>query len=347
MFWLYRCRAPSVRAQSIQVIHSAWASAERGHEVTLAVVADRDGISSSEILSFYGLKPLANLHLRVLSSNNSMAGLQHRWVVARWLMAGGGVVVARSKRYAASLARLAGNRAQIVMEAHEVDSVQAQERGQDPRPDQVLEEQVLSACVGVIANCEGTAEVLRQAYPWAPDVAVLHNATHPGRARLPKGQGKGLVYAGSIRPDKDTDMLRHAPEPVDVLGPERPSDWGPDTSALIRFAGPVPHADLPDHLVRYAGLILTEGSGIFGQRLTSPLKLWDYLAVGRPIVAANTPAIRSACAGVGASFIPYEVGSPTSFREACAAVHGHRAKPVVRTWSQRAEELDRALESWL
>ena len=226
MFWLYRCRAPGVRAQSIQVIQSAWASASRGHEVTLAVQASRPGVGADEVLRFYGLTPVPTLRLNVLHPHNALAGVQHRFVLTRWLAQGGGVVIARSKRYADRLLAWAPGRVRVVLEAHEVDSAQAEERGQDPRELRALEARVLSRAVGVVANCEGTAKLLRAQHPSAPEMAVLHNATHVSRRRTPVGPGEGLGYAGSLRPEKDTANLQHTPLPLDVIGPERAPDMG-------------------------------------------------------------------------------------------------------------------------
>lgn len=347
MFWLYRCRAPGVRAQSIQVIQSAWASASRGHEVTLAVQASRPGVGADKVLRFYGLRPVPTLRLVVLHPHNALAGVQHRLVLAAWLAQGGGVVIARSKRYADRLLAWAPGRVRVVLEAHEVDSAQAEERGQDPRALRALEARVLSQAVGVVANCEGTAELLRAQHPSAPEMAVLHNATHVSRRRTPVGPGEGLGYAGSLRPEKDTAILQHAPLPLDVIGPERPAGWQDLGGVPTCFLGPVPHGELPDRLVRYSALILTEGGGLFGRSLTSPLKLWDYLAVGRPVVAADTPAIQAALASVGASAVPYTVGDVASFQRACRRAQDASVSPIVRTWDERAEQLDDALDRWL
>ena len=112
----------------------------------------------------------------------------------------------------------------------------------------------------------------------------------------------------------------------------------------LRFLGPVDHVAVPSALVDFSVLLLPLGRGLFGERLTSPLKVWDYMATGRPIVGANTAALRSAA---GAAFEPYEPGNAQDF---AAAIHRIQTDPklakervkaaVLRTWDDRAAELE-------
>ena len=353
MFWLYRPTAPAVRAQSIQVVHAAHASAVRGHHVTLCVQPDRAGRAASEILAFYGLAPVDGLDLRVLPVGNTAASVGFRAIVARWAM-GGGTFVARSKRYADQAMALLGDRVDLVLEAHEVDSLQAAERGEDPSGIRELEARVLARARGVICNCEGTAELLREAHPDAPTAAVLHNASHPGRRREPEGSGEGIGYAGSLRGFKDPGLLADAArisgQRWTVVGPESDPELVARSERQLSFEPAIAHRDLPDRLARFAVLVLPVAPGLFGERLTSPLKLWDYLGAGRPIVATDTPAIRAA-AGDAARYVP--VSDPGAMARAAVelarapsdgAALVQRARARFRTWDDRAAELDAFLD---
>ena len=99
-FWLYRPAAPSHRAQSVQVIHSAWAMAARGDRVELCV---QGGGSVAEILAAYGLSPLGTLRLRVLPRHNAAASWAYRAALVGFAARtrGQGIVLARNKRHAA------------------------------------------------------------------------------------------------------------------------------------------------------------------------------------------------------------------------------------------------------
>lgn len=345
---MYRPTAPSVRAQSIQVVQAAHASAVRGHEVTLCVQAARSGVTATEVLAFYGLKPISGLDLRVLPVSNTPASVAFRAAFAAWAIRGG-TAIARSKKYAAEALKWVPGRFELVIEAHEVDSDLAIERGEDPAEWLALERTVLAAAKGVICNCEGTRDRLLAAHG-ERETAVLHNATHPSRIRHPSGPGAGIGYTGSLRAAKDSPILaevaRRLESAVVVVGPERDPALVEQSGGWLSFEDALAHHALPDRLARFEILALPVGDGLFGRELTSPLKLWDYLAVGRPIVAADTRAIRAAA---GEAFEPYPPGDADGF---VAAVRRLRRDPAlveqrvaagrerVRTWDQRAAELD-------
>lgn len=353
LFWLYRPTAPSVRAQSVQVVHAAHASAARGHRVTLCVQAARAGTSARDVLGFYGLEPLDTLDLRVLPAGNTAASIAFRAAFARWAVHGG-VVVARSKRYAAEAVRWARGRFDLVIEAHEVDSLLATERGEDPGPARELEARVFAAARGIVCNADGTAAMLRATHPDAPAIEVLHNATHRSRRRRPEGAGEGIGYAGSLRAAKDpsilADLARILDVPVTVVGPDRDEALVARSGGRLRFEPELPHRELPDRLVRFAVLAVPVGPGLFGERLTSPLKLWDYLAVGRPVLAADTPALRSAAGEAASYFCPGDAEAMARAARdlltdpALARRRVSEARLRLRTWDQRAAELDAFLD---
>ena len=69
-----------------------------------------------------------------------------------------------------------------------------------------------------------------------------------------------------------------------------------DVSALaacpnVRFTGPVPYEELPDHVAHLDVLILPYLTGGRGQSIT-PLKLREYIATGKPVVATSIPECR-------------------------------------------------------
>ncbi|MFT4622827.1 MAG: glycosyltransferase involved in cell wall biosynthesis [Myxococcota bacterium] len=346
LFWLYRPSLPSVRAQSIQVVNSAHAAAVRGNSVRLCVDPVGGASSAAELLAPYGLAPHPRLQLVPLPRNplGSLVFRQQAFLAARR----GDLFVARSKRYARALMRMLP--ARVVIEAHEVDSRQVAERGDDPGPWLELERKVLGGAAAVVANCPGTLDLLRRTHPRLPPAIALHNATHTSRRRQPVGRGQGALYAGSVRDYKGLAVLARAARQVDfcvtLLGATSEQAAGLQRLAggCLKVAPPVPHVEVPDRLAEARVLVLPAAGGLFGSRLTSPLKLWDYLASGRPVVAADTPALRDA-AGAGAAY--YRVGDAADLARVLARVHA--ADPLAasvareartRTWAERAAELD-------
>jgi glycosyltransferase involved in cell wall biosynthesis len=358
LFWLYRPTAPSVRAQSIQVVNAAWSMAARGHRVTLAVQAPRGrSVSEADLLAFYGLEPHSGLALHVLPWRATFATVAFRMHFLRWLSRsdGRGVVIARSKRSAREALRVAGGRFRLILEAHEVDSVQAQEAGSASAGLHDLEAAVLAGARGVVCNAPGTLDVMREAHPNLPPAVALHNGTLASRARTPSVRAEGIGYVGSIRAYKGLETLAEAArrlrEPVTVVGPDRSSDLASLSDGWMRFEDAIPHRAVPDRLAQFRILALPLGRGLFGEQLTSPLKLWDYLASGVPLVAADTSALRSAAPGAYEGYLP---GDVAGLAEALRRVRDDQAlrdrllaAATLRTWSDRAAELEQFLDTVL
>jgi glycosyltransferase involved in cell wall biosynthesis len=100
----------------------------------------------------------------------------------------------------------------------------------------------------------------------------------------------------------------------------------------------VPYGALPGLLAGYRALLLPLTDNLYGRALANPLKLWDYLATGLPIVAADLPTVREV-AGDWPCY--YTVGDASSLAAAVgrALSRGPRA-PVLRDWDQRAAEIE-------
>jgi glycosyltransferase involved in cell wall biosynthesis len=353
--WLYRPTAPSVRAQSIQVLNMAHAMASRGHRVTVAVDAPKGAPrpSAEAVWAFYGLAPVEGLRVVVLPSGGTAASLAWRALVARWIARddGTGVIYARSKRYARDVLRWGGGRVPLVLEVHEVDSRQAQERGAEAQALFRLEAEVLAGARGVVANCPGTLELLREVHPHLPPARASHNATHAGRVRAPDPRAVGVGYVGSVRDYKGLDVVARAAgmldAPVTLVGAERPEAAAGLVEASggkLRVEPAVPHVDVPDRLARFRALVLPLSPGLFGERLTSPLKLWDYLASGVPFAGADLPTLQSAAPG---AYLPYRPDDAASLAGALRrlltddALRAElRAAASVRTWDTRAAEVE-------
>jgi glycosyltransferase involved in cell wall biosynthesis len=158
-------------------------------------------------------------------------------------------------------------------------------------------------------------------------------------------------YAGSLRTYKGLDTLAAAARelsiPVTLVG-ARPGD--PLIAPLQELAGgclrlepPLPPAAIPDRLAAFSTLVLPLSAGLFGERITSPLKLQDYLAAGRPIVGADLPTLHSAAPGAFHPYVPGDVASLvtaiTEVEQDAALRSRLLAAASPRTWTQRAQEL--------
>lgn len=346
---LYRPRLPSTRAQAIQVLHAAHALAERGHLVT--VLADRgEGDATPEgVLREMGLPRCDGLDLRVAPTTwRPGASAWFRWNLARWE---GDVVLARAKRYVP----LVPTRVPVVLEVHEVDSLQAQEAGRPVDAHLALERTALARASGVIANCEGTLAALQRVHA-VPRSIVVHNATRPDRAIRPAPTSpRTVLWAGSPHHDKglrtvlasvtswpsDVALCLLGGAPADVALPGSVLSSGaadPHAPVSVRTVPPVAPAEVPRHLASASVLLLSLADDLFGRELTSPLKLWDYLATPLPIVAPELPSVLRV---VGEDAVYYRAGDPASLAEAVRrALDAPWRPPRLRTWADRAAEVE-------
>ncbi len=346
---LYRPTLPGLRAQAIQVVHAAHALAARGHAVTL--LADRaQGGDPSTALAAFGLEPLPTLNLEIApSAHPGLAGLWFRARALAWSLGAPGLVLARDRRRLVRLLPLL-RRHRIALEVHGLDSLQAEERGEDPAPHLEIERAALSAAFALIANCEGTLRVweARHGALLPARRAAVHNATSPSRRREAQTPDPVIRVVGSLRTYKGVEALRVAapllPLPLELVGgsPEEIRALG--SSGSLSARPPVPFLEVPDLLARSAALLLPLADNLFGRELTSPLKLWDYLATAAPILAPDLPSVRRIVALTGASLHLFRPGDPEDLaRAAREALAAPPRVPTLRTWAERAEELEALL----
>jgi glycosyltransferase involved in cell wall biosynthesis len=118
----------------------------------------------------------------------------------------------------------------------------------------------------------------------------------------------------------------------------------------IVFTGLLPPRDARRRMRDADVLVLPNPTSAISNRFTSPLKLFDYMAAGRPIVASDLPSIREVLANddtavlVEPGSVPALIAGVRRIRSdrALAARLAQRALEEVRryTWTERARRLD-------
>ncbi len=352
---LYRPRLPSLRAQAIQVLHAAHALAGRGHRVTVLADRGEGAASASAVLDAMGLDAVDGLDLRVAptawnpgASAWFRAQLVEGFARGRW-----DVVLARAKRYVRWVPRAVP----LVVEAHELDSALAAERGEDPSPWTALERGVFARARAVVANCEGTLSCLEAAHALPSVRSVIHNATRPDRAvpRTPSpvptvlyagtlGRGKGAAtLAASLASWPSGTVLRlvGASETA-LLGRGDSPPQRPPGGAVEALPGVPPQA-LPSLLATAHAVVLPLEDSLFGRCMTSPLKLWDARGAGVPIAASDLPTVRAIAGDVAHLCAPDDPRALADAVRRALATPGDR--PRLRTWGARAAEVEAVLEA--
>jgi len=143
---------------------------------------------------------------------------------------------------------------------------------------------------------------LQGALPVAAD-AASGPATYLGNFHPWKGV-EVLVQASVWAPDLRVTLVGGEPEPrarIEALA----RDLG--VAHRVRFVGAVPPPKRWKYLAEASVCVLPLTRSAFGMFFTSPLKLFEYMAAGRPIVASDLPALREVLRdGENALLVPPE-----------------------------------------
>jgi glycosyltransferase involved in cell wall biosynthesis len=123
-----------------------------------------------------------------------------------------------------------------------------------------------------------------------------------------------------------------------------------DCGSRITFTGLLPPADVAARLREADVLVLPNPASAVSNRFTSPLKLFEYMGAGRPIVASDLPSLREVLTHErNALLVP--AGNPPAVtaairrlkddRELGARLAAQAAEDVrAYTWERRAERLE-------
>ena len=169
-------------------------------------------------------------------------------------------------------------------------------------------------------------------------------AVYIGRLDGWKGSDTLLEASKRLPPDFLVAIIGGEPQQVEELSKEHLN---------VKFLGYRPYRELSDNQAAADVLVLPNtGKDKISARFTSPLKLFTYMASGRPIVASDLPSIREVLDERGAFFFKPDDSNDLAraVREAledpAAQQKAVRAREFVAsyTWFARAQKILHALE---
>ena len=318
-------RFPLERANGIQTMETCHALAVRGHTVHLVVRPDTHS-PPRDPFEYYGLPRCA----RLVVERAPVAGPQFARRTAYVSFAIGRAL--GRKRTDVLLTRDLGAadlllgipralRPPLVFESHgyapdvaaampELVSTALPPSGSKLNRLAAREAAVWRRAEGYVTITAGLARALEERLGTRPHVAVIPDGVRldPMRVWTPLSRHEPHVvgYAGHLYPWKGVDVLLEAiartPDVSALIvgghGAEgdrarletRAGELG--IGQRVRFTGHVPPAAVAELLRRATILALPNPASAISTHFTSPLKLFEYMAAGRPIVASDLPAIR-------------------------------------------------------
>jgi glycosyltransferase involved in cell wall biosynthesis len=379
-------RFPLERANGIQTIETCHALARRGHDVTLTVRPDTH-TPARDPYEYYALPRFARLTIE----QAPVLGPQFARRIG-YLSFALGRAIGRDRSDALftrdlGVAALFGQlpsplRPPLVYESHgfapdvaaELPELISTARTAGPSKLARLarrEALVWREAAGYVTITKALADFLTGRFGARDNLAVIPDGVRlaPDRRRTPTPGGPPVIgYAGHLYAWKGVDVLLEAvarlPNATALIvgGHESEADLSRlreraqklGIASRIEFAGLVPPSAVRALLERATVLVLPNLPTAISTRFTSPLKMFEYMAAGRAIVASDLPALREVLTD-GVNAILVAAGDGDALARALARIIDDR--PMAErlgqaafdaagdfSWDRRAERLERVLE---
>jgi glycosyltransferase involved in cell wall biosynthesis len=386
ILYLADIRFPLERANGIQSMETCHALAARGHEVTLVVRPDTHS-PARDPFTFYGLPRIAGLRIEMAPITGPASSRRVGYLTFAIARAMGrtrqDVIFTRDLGLASLLLRIpASLRAPVVYEAHGIAAdVAAALPGlltgaPEASPAKLRrlakrEEHVWRVAEGYVTITDGLKKELERRFASRTRIAVVPDGTsvpkdpNP-RPPIPDPRSPTFTigYAGHLYPWKGVDLVIEAVAALKdthgliVGGHEKEPDLARvkalaerlHCASRVTFTGLIPPAEVAARLREADVLTLPNPVSAISSAFTSPLKLFEYMASERPIVASDLPSLREILRHEQNALL-VEPGNPQALVAGIERIKndpalGRRLAAQARvdvaqfTWARRAERLE-------
>ncbi|HLN79465.1 MAG TPA: glycosyltransferase family 4 protein [Candidatus Bathyarchaeia archaeon] len=296
---------PDPRARFIQIVHTCHALATRGVRVHL-LAGIRRGCDGEGLLRDYGLSPVPFLRivpLPVLRGRISWHAPFHAALLPRAMREPDGVIFVRYLKLAGFLLRWRrAHRLPVIFEAHEIFHKTTERPGKAATL-KAMESFVYREADRLITISNVLSEDLRELFGRPADAVIPDGVPSDFLEIRREVPGNGILYVGQLYPWKGVDVLLRA---MSRIPDERLVVVGGGGESLDRakriageegvaervdFRGTVPHVEVRSFLgATRVAVVPNRAEGV--SKYTSPLKLFEAMAAGVPIVASDLPSLR-------------------------------------------------------
>jgi glycosyltransferase involved in cell wall biosynthesis len=379
-------RFPIERANGMQTMATCHALAARGHRVNLIARPD-PSTPPRDPFAFYGFSPLPQLHIETVAGGTNQRTRRAHFLlsaVRRTLTTRPDVVYTRDLGVAGFLLKLpAARRPPLVYESHGYAVVVAQEMPAllgkpelTPSHQKIQrlhrrERRVWQHADAYVTITHALADDLAAEYGLRERVFVVPDGARIPAPQPPPGASSRptAVYAGHLYPWKGVDLFvkalqlapslggmvigGHSREPDFVRVGELVQQLG--IADRVHLTGAIPPAEVAARLATATLLVLPNIRSRISERYTSPLKLFEYLAAGKPIVAADLPSFREVLTDNETALL-VTPDDPRRWADAMTRVAsdrqlaerlGRAAAAIAPTysWERRAERIEAVLSA--
>lgn len=304
LVYLSESRIPSREANAVHVMMMCAAMAELGHEVTLvAPEASNVEPGVADAYAFYGVPPSFEIRH---AARPTMKG-------RGWVYGWNAASIARRGEFDAAFGRSLHACAMVaiggVPTAWDVHMATFLGKWHERMIFRAMTSR--RAFRGVMTNCQALADAILAEMPELRDrVVTAHNGANPVRADVRPmfagGVGRLQVgYLGQLYPGKGVEVIRDLAQMAPwadfhIVGGDSEAVASLDAVGIanVEIHGFVPPSDVEGYaiacdvlLAPYQSSVMTAGGGETAAWM-SPLKLFAYMAAGKPILCSDIPVLR-------------------------------------------------------
>jgi glycosyltransferase involved in cell wall biosynthesis len=379
-------RFPIERANGVQTMATCHALAARGHDVTLVVRPD-SAPAARDPFAFYGLPPLATLRVTTVPATAHGRARRAQYLLGAMriaLASRTATVYTRDLGLASFLLQLPrGRRPAVLYESHGLAPIVAAEMPEllgkpslAPSASKLRrldrrEARVWRRADGYVTITAALLDDLTARYGARDNAHVVPDGAWTQRYHRTDARRSPPIagYAGHLYPWKGVDdfvralALSPGIRGLIVGGHPGEADLARVQGLIdklnlhdrVEIAGLVPPDEVLTRVSAASMLVLPNVASTMSSRYTSPLKLFEYLTTGRPIVATDSPAIREVLTDDVTALL-VAPGDPAAMAAAMqrvatdAALAGRLGEAAAALapeydWSRRAERLEPVLEA--
>jgi len=325
LIYITDIRFPMERANAIQTINTCHSIAKKGVEVQL-LVRKMDKRSDMECLDYYGLKPISTLHFnRLRAANKNLTLMKMVFLIKSFfriiklsLTRKKLIYYTRDLRFAylySFLGRIF--KAKTIFEAHTVSHRHFAEihtlynslkssTHEELKRKMKIEAKVYGKIDGVITITGHLKRQIQDDFNPRCQIKIVRDAADPLMKPDRDEKLHGIFYIGQLYPWKGVDILLKSMCSVnggEILNIVGGLEYENDLENLkrlasllkiekkVKFIGTVPHKEVGEYIRRAKICVIPLPFSQIAAYYTSPMKMFEYLAAGKAIVASNLPSL--------------------------------------------------------